>query len=100
MAGQFWWNTDRRPIATTTESGGLSATYRERPERDPKMPDRNRPEATFKQQVDPVIDFDFGDKAPEKGTYAAQFSITPLPEVRELTWAEAVRLIAQQEQSK
>lgn len=32
--------------------------------------------------------------------YAAQFSITPLPEVRELTWAEAVRLIAQQEQPK
>jgi hypothetical protein len=64
-----------RGANTTTESGGLSATYRERPERDPKMPDRNRPEATFKQQVDPVIDFDFGDKAPPKGTYAAQFSI-------------------------
>ena len=59
----------------TTESGGLAGVYRERPERDPKMPDRNRPEATFKQQVDPVIDFDFGAKAPEKGTYAAQFSI-------------------------
>ena len=59
----------------TTETGGLAGTYRERPERDPKMPDRNRPEATFKKQVDPVIDFDFGDKAPEKGTYAAQFSI-------------------------
>jgi hypothetical protein len=59
----------------TTESGGLAGTYRERPERDPKMPDRNKPESTFKKQVDPVIDFDFGDKAPEKGTYAAQFSI-------------------------
>jgi len=64
-----------RGANTTTETGGLAGTYRERPERDPKMPDRNRPEATFKQQVDPVIDFDFGDKAPEKGTYAAQFSI-------------------------
>jgi hypothetical protein len=59
----------------TTESGGLAATYRERPERDPKMPDRNLPEATFKQQVDPGIDFDFADKPPEKGKYAAQFSI-------------------------
>ena len=64
-----------RGTTSATESGGLAGTYRERPERDPKMPDRNRPEATFKQQVDPVIDFDFGDKAPEKGTYAAQFSI-------------------------
>lgn len=59
----------------TTETGGLAGVYRERPERDPKMPDRNRPEATFKKQVDPVIDFDFGANAPEKGTYAAQFSI-------------------------
>ncbi len=64
-----------RGAVTTTESGGLAAVYRERPERDPKMPDRNRPEVTFKKQVDPVIDFDFGDKAPERGTYAAQFSI-------------------------
>ena len=64
-----------RGTTSATESGGLAGTYRERPERDPKMPDRNRPEATFKQQVDPVIDFDFGDKAPEKGTYVAQFSI-------------------------
>ncbi|MFZ9412222.1 MAG: DUF1592 domain-containing protein [Opitutales bacterium] len=64
-----------RGVTSTTESGGLAGVYRERPERDPKMPDRNRPEATFKKQVDPVIDFDFGDKAPEKGTYAAQFSI-------------------------
>jgi hypothetical protein len=59
----------------TTETGGLAGVYRERPERDPKMPDRNRPEATFKKQVDPVIDFDFGANSPEKGTYAAQFSI-------------------------
>jgi hypothetical protein len=59
----------------TIETGGLAGVYRERPERDPKMPDRNRPEATFKKQVDPVIDFDFGANAPEKGTYAAQFSI-------------------------
>ena len=59
----------------TAESGGLAGTYRERPERDPKMPDRNLPEATFKQQVDPVIDFDFADKPPEKGKYSAQFSI-------------------------
>jgi len=65
-----------RGVTSTTESGGLAGVYRERPERDPKMPDRNRPEATFKKQVDPVIDFDFGDKAPEKGTYAAQFSIS------------------------
>lgn len=64
-----------RGATATAESGGLAAVYRERPERDPKTPDRNRPETTFKQQVDPVIDFDFGDKAPEKGTYAAQFSI-------------------------
>lgn len=65
-----------RGVTSTTESGGLAGVYRERPERDPKMPDRNRPEATFKKQVDPVIDFDFGEKAPEKGTYAAQFSIS------------------------
>ena len=64
-----------RDQISTTESGGLAGTYRERPERDPKTPDRNRPEATFKQQVDPVIDLDFGAKAPEKGTYAAQFAI-------------------------
>ena len=64
-----------RGATGTTETGGLAGVYRERPERDPKMPDRNRPEATFKKQVDPVIDFDFGANAPEKGTYAAQFSI-------------------------
>ena len=64
-----------RGATGTTESGGLAGTYRERPERDPKMPDRNLPEATFKKQVDPVIDFDFGANAPEKGKYAAQFSI-------------------------
>jgi hypothetical protein len=64
-----------RNATSTTETGGLAGTYRERPERDPKMPDRNRPEVTFKQHVDPVIDFDFGEKAPEKGTFAAQFSI-------------------------
>jgi hypothetical protein len=64
-----------RGASGTTESGGLAAVYRERPERDPKKPDRNRPEVTFKKQVDPVIDFDFGANAPEKGTYAAQFSI-------------------------
>ena len=64
-----------RGMTSTAGSGGLAGEYRERPERDPKMPDRNLPEATFKKQVDPVIDFDFGDKAPEKGTYAAQFSI-------------------------
>jgi hypothetical protein len=64
-----------RNATSTTESGGLAGTYRERPERDPKKPDQNRPEVTYKQQVDPVIDFDFGDKAPEKGTFAAQFSI-------------------------
>ncbi len=64
-----------RSATSTTESGGLAGTYRERPERDPKKPDQNRPEVTFKQQVDPVIDFDFGDKAPEKGSFAAQFAI-------------------------
>ena len=64
-----------RSATSTTESGGLAGTYRERPERDPKKPDQNRPEVTFKQQVDPVIDFDFGDKAPDKGTFAAQFAI-------------------------
>jgi hypothetical protein len=64
-----------RNATATTETGGLAGTYRERPERDPKKPDQNRPEVTYKQQVDPVIDFDFGEKAPEKGNYAAQFSI-------------------------
>jgi hypothetical protein len=64
-----------RNATSTTESGGLAGTYRERPERDPKKPDQNRPEVTYKQQIDPVIDFDFGDKAPEKGSFAAQFSI-------------------------
>jgi Protein of unknown function (DUF1592)/Protein of unknown function (DUF1588)/PA14 domain/Cytochrome C oxidase, cbb3-type, subunit III len=64
-----------RNATSTTESGGLAGTYRERPERDPKKPDQNRPEVTYKQQVDPVIDFDFKDKSPEKGTFAAQFSI-------------------------
>ena len=64
-----------RNATSTTESGGLAAVYRERPERDPKKPDQNRPEVTYKQQVDPVIDFDFGDKAPEKGSFAAQFAI-------------------------
>jgi len=64
-----------RNATSTTESGGLAGTYRERPERDPKKPDQNRPEVTYKQQVDPVIDFDFGDKAPEKGSFAAQFAI-------------------------
>jgi hypothetical protein len=64
-----------RNATSTTESGGLAGTYRERPERDPKKPDQNRPEVTFKQQVDPVIDFDFGDKSPEKGSFAAQFAI-------------------------
>ena len=65
-----------RGATSATDVGGLAAVYRERPERDPKMPDRNRPETTFKKQVDPVIDFDFGDKAPEKGTQVAQFSIS------------------------
>jgi hypothetical protein len=64
-----------RGSTSATEVGGLAGVYRERPERDPKMPDRNRPETTFKKQVDPVIDFDFGAKAPEKGVQAAQFSI-------------------------
>ena len=64
-----------RNATSATESGGLAGVYRERPERDPKKPDQNRPEVTFNQQVDPVIDFDFKDKPPEKGTYAAQFSI-------------------------
>ena len=64
-----------RNATATTETGGLAGTYRERPERDPKKPDQNRPEVTYKQQVDPVIDFDFKDKPPEKGTFAAQFSI-------------------------
>ena len=64
-----------RNATATTEMGGLAGTYRERPERDPKKPDQNRPEVTYKQQVDPVIDFDFGDKAPEKGSFAAQFAI-------------------------
>ncbi len=64
-----------RGATSTTEVGGLAGVYRERPERDPKKPDQNRPEVTFKQQVDPVIDFDFSDKPPEKGTHAAQFSV-------------------------
>ena len=64
-----------RTVRTTSEGGGLAGVYRERPERDPKTPDRNRPEVTFKQQVDPLVDFDFGAQAPEKGTFAAQFAI-------------------------
>ena len=64
-----------RGMTSTTVSGGLAGHYRERPERDPKKPDQNRPEVGFKDQVDPVIDFDFKDKPPEKGTYAVQFSI-------------------------
>ena len=64
-----------RGANATTETGGLAGIYRERPERDPKMPDRNRAETTFKQQIDPVIDFDFKDKPPEKGTFGEQFSI-------------------------
>ena len=64
-----------RGATTATEAGGLAGVYRERPERDPKKPDQNRPEVTFKKQVDPVIDFDFSDKPPEKGTHAAQFSV-------------------------
>ena len=65
-----------RGATSTTETGGLLGSYRERPERDPAKPDQNKPEVRFKEQVDPVIDFDFGAKAPEKGTYAAQFSAT------------------------
>jgi hypothetical protein len=64
-----------RGATAATEVGGLAGVYRERPERDPKKPDQNRPEVTFKKQVDPVIDFDFSDKPPEKGTHAAQFSV-------------------------
>jgi hypothetical protein len=64
-----------RNATSTAETGGLAGAYRERPERDPKKPDQNRPEVTFKQQVDPVIDFDFGANAPEKGSFAAQFAI-------------------------
>jgi len=64
-----------RGATSTTTSGGLAGVYRERPERDPKKPDQNRPEVTFKEQVDPVLDFDFGAQAPAKGTYANQFSI-------------------------
>jgi hypothetical protein len=64
-----------RGANSTTEVGGLAGRYRERPERDPKKPDQNMPEVGFKDQVDPEIDFDFKDKPPEKGTYAAQFSI-------------------------
>jgi hypothetical protein len=64
-----------RNATSTTESGGLAGHYRERPERDPKKPDQNRPEVGFKDQVDPVIDFDFKDKAPEKGSFATQFAI-------------------------
>jgi len=71
-----------RNATSTTETGGLAGAYRERPERDPKKPDQNRPEVTFKQQVDPVIDFDFGDKAPEKGSFAAQFAINWTGSVR------------------
>jgi hypothetical protein len=64
-----------RGANSTTEVGGLAGRYRERPERDPKKPDQNMPEVGFKDQVDPEIDFDFKDKPPEKGKYAAQFAI-------------------------
>ncbi len=64
-----------RGASAAVGSGGLAGSYRERPERDPAKPDQNRPEVRFKEQVDPVIDFDFGPNAPPKGTYAAQFAI-------------------------
>ena len=64
-----------RGANSTTEVGGLAGRYRERPERDPKKPDQNMPEVGFKDQVDPEIDFDFKDKPPAKGKYAAQFAI-------------------------
>lgn len=64
-----------RGTIATTEAGGLMGTYRERPERDKAKPDQNKPEVRFKEQLDPVIDFDFGANPPEKGTYAAQFAI-------------------------
>jgi hypothetical protein len=64
-----------RGSSSTTVAGGLQGSYRERPERDPAKPDQNRPEVRFKEQVDPVIDFDFGAKPPEKGTYTNQFAI-------------------------
>ncbi len=64
----------RRTTATTV-AGGLAGNYRERPERDPAKPDRDRPEVRFDTRVDPVIDFDYGTKPPEKGTITAQFKI-------------------------
>lgn len=64
-----------RGQASTTVAGGLLGSYRERPERDKAKPDQNKPEVRFKEQLDAVIDFDFGTQPPEKGTYAAQFSI-------------------------
>ena len=64
-----------RAATSATESGGLTGSYRERPERDKAKPDQNKPEVRFKEQLDAVVDFDFGTQPPEKGTYAAQFSI-------------------------
>ncbi len=64
-----------RRTTSTNISGGLAANYRERPPRDPAKPDQDKPEVRFKDGIDPVIDFDFGAKPPEKGTYTERFAI-------------------------
>jgi len=64
-----------RNATSTIETGGLVGSYRERPERDPKKPDQDRPEVRFKEQIDATIDFDFGTKPPEKGSHTERFSI-------------------------
>jgi Protein of unknown function (DUF1592)/Protein of unknown function (DUF1588)/PA14 domain/Cytochrome C oxidase, cbb3-type, subunit III len=64
-----------RRTTSTNISGGLAGNYRERPPRDPAKPDQDKPEVRFKDGIDPVIDFDFGAKPPEKGTYTERFAI-------------------------
>ena len=64
-----------RNATSTIETGGLVGSYRERPERDPKKPDQDRPEVRFKEQIDATIDFDFGTRPPEKGSHTERFSI-------------------------
>ena len=57
-----------RRTTSTAEAGGLSANYREKK-------DKDAPTKDFLKRIDPVIDFDFGNKPPEQGTNAEQFFI-------------------------
>ena len=63
-----------RRTTSTTLSGGLTGNYREKPNK-AKPADPDKPEVRFDSRLDAVIDFDFGTKPPEKGTYTDQFKI-------------------------